>query len=261
MNEPPIGAALADAYLERIGVPRPARPDAEHLRDLHRGHLLTVPFENLGIHLGEAISLDREALLDKVVRARRGGFCYELNGAFGALLAGLGYRVTPLAARVHGDDGFGPLFDHLALRVDTPRPWLVDVGFGRHATFPLRLDERGDQRDPGGVFRIGETPDGDWDVHHNGEPVYRLERRPRELPDFERACWWMRTCPDSHFMKSLICSRLTEYGRITLSGRTLLTTYDDGRREEEELPENAVLAAYRRHFGITLDRVPTLKQP
>ena len=106
--------ATADAYLDRIGATREP-PSAAALAALMGRHLTTVPFENLSIHLGERISLDEAALVDKIVARRRGGFCYELNGAFALLLRHLGYEVTMLAARVYGDAGPGPLFDHLAL--------------------------------------------------------------------------------------------------------------------------------------------------
>ncbi|SCK57611.1 arylamine N-acetyltransferase [Streptomyces sp. WMMB 322] len=259
MDDLHIGPSRTDEYLARIGAPRPARADADSLRNLHRSHLLTVPFENLSVHLGEDIVLEAETLTGKVAVNRRGGFCYELNGAFAALLTALGYPVTLMAARVFGGDGLpGPLFDHLALRVETPRPWLVDVGFGRHSEYPLRLDRRGEQADPGGTFRILETPQGDLDVHRDGVPQYRLEQRPRALADFELGCWWNRTSPKSHFTRSLVCSLLTETGRVTLSGRTLTVT-EGGDRREEELPEDAVLAAYREHFGIVLDRLPALR--
>lgn len=255
MTDLRLSPSQADAYLARIRAQRPPRAGTEALWTLHRGHLLAVPFENLSVHLGEDIVLDAEALTAKLAGRSRGGFCYELNGAFAALLTTLGYRVTLLAARVFGEEGPGPLFDHLALRVETPQPWLVDVGFGRNSEYPLRLDRRGDQDDPGGVFRISETPQGDLDLHRDGVPQYRLEQRPRALADFELGCWWHRTSPKSHFTRSLVCSLLTERGRVTLSGRTLTIT-EGGSRSEEELPEDAVLAAYREHFGIVLDRVP-----
>src|SRR3569833_4073382 len=86
-----VNDSWADAYLTRSGAKRPARPDAEALRERHLRHLLTVPFENLSIHLGEDIVLDSAALVAKVVERRRGGFCYELNGAFAALLSALGF--------------------------------------------------------------------------------------------------------------------------------------------------------------------------
>ncbi|MEV6006384.1 arylamine N-acetyltransferase [Streptomyces sp. NPDC051976] len=249
----------ADAYLQHIGVPRPGTAGAAELRALHLGHQLVVPFENLSIHLGQDVPLREEALVEKIVDAGRGGFCYELNGAFGGLLAALGYEVTLMAARVFGEGGrLGPPYDHLALRVaaaDGSGPWLADVGFGRHSHFPLLFDSRGEQSDPAGVFRLVETPEGDLDVLRDDAPQYRLERRPRQLADFEATCWWQRTSPKSHFRQSLVCSRLTEDGRVTLSGRTLVVTGSDGR-QERELPEHEVLDAYRDHFSIVLDREP-----
>ncbi|MFI1968112.1 acetyltransferase [Streptomyces cinnamoneus] len=252
-----------DAYLHRIGAARPAAADAAALRDLHLRHLKTVPFENLSIHLGEEIVLDPGALLDKVVRGGRGGFCYELNGLFAELLTALGYRVTLLAGRVVGPDGeFGIPFDHLALRVETagagaPEAWLVDVGFGRNSHHPLKLAERGEQSDPAGLFRIAETEEGDLDVIKDGAVQYRLEQRRRELGDFEAGAWWHRTSEKSPFTRSPLCSLLTGTGRVTISGRTLVTTAAGGRgRQERTLADDELLPAYREHFGIVIDRLP-----
>jgi N-hydroxyarylamine O-acetyltransferase len=253
-----VEEAQVDAYLARIGARRPAAADPESLRDLQVRHLLAVPFENLDIGLGEPIVLEEKALVDKVVRRRRGGFCYELNGAFAELLSALGFPVTLLAARVFGDGRPGPPFDHLALRVDLAEPWLVDVGFGRFAHHPLRLDLRGEQADPGGSFRIEEADDGDLDVVQDGAPQYRLELRPRSLGDFEPTCWWQQTSPRSHFTQSTVCSLLGREGRITLSGRTLVRTTGTDRTEQVLSGDAEVLAAYREHFGIDLDRVPHL---
>jgi N-hydroxyarylamine O-acetyltransferase len=254
-----VDEAVVSAYLARIGAARPARADEAALRDLQLRHLLAVPFENLDIHLGERISLDEGALLDKVVDRRRGGFCYELNGAFSALLAALGFKVTLLAARAIGPSGdLGPPFDHLALRVDLAEPWLADVGWGRFSHHPLRLDQRGEQRDPGGTFRVVESGQGDLDVHMDGKPQYRIEPRPRSLADFEATCWWHQTSPKSHFTRSLVCSLLTEDGRVTINGRNAITTAADGRHERALTGDDEVLAAYRSYFGIELDRVPSV---
>ncbi|MFD7809241.1 arylamine N-acetyltransferase [Streptomyces cellulosae] len=270
--------ATTDAYLRRLGMERPARPTPDALRELHLRHLRTVPFENLSVHLGEEIVLDEKRLLDKVVKAGRGGFCYELNGAFGALLTALGYDVTLLAARVYGDGGrLGVPYDHLALRVRTEDggDWLADVGFGAHFHLPLAFGEREEQRDPAGVFRIAEAePDAagvrgghdaagaaDLDVLRDGRPVYRLETRPRALADFTAGAWWHRTSPHSHFTRSLVCSRVTDDGgRITLGGRRLTLTAPDGTRQERDAGSDAeVLSVYRGEFGITLDAVPAVR--
>ncbi|MEU2059258.1 arylamine N-acetyltransferase [Streptomyces sp. NPDC013455] len=272
-------SAQLDAYLRRLGIARPQRPTSEALRELHLRHLLTVPFENLSVHLGEEIALDEKRLLDKVTEARRGGFCYELNGAFGTLLTALGYEVELLAGRVYGDEGrLGIPFDHLALRVRTAEgdTWLADVGFGAHSHYPLAPGERGEQDDPGGSFRVveavpdpagargGDTPGtGDLDVLRDGKPQYRLETRPRALGDFAAGAWWHSTSPRSHFTRSLICSRVTEDGgRITLGGHRLKTTCADGTHASRELEtDDEVLAVYRESFGIELDRVPTVRNP
>lgn len=251
------------SYLARLGAERPACADAAALRDLQLRHLLSVPFENLSIHLGEPLVLEDAPLVDKIVTRRRGGFCYELNGAFAALLRGLGFRVTLLQGRVFGDGGrLGIPYDHLALRVETTDgtgPWLADVGFGDHSHHPLLLDERGEQTDPAGSFRIVEVGDGDLDVLRDGKPQYRLDTRPRELTDFEAGAWWHRTSPVSHFTKSLVCSRLTEEGRITLTGRKLVTTVDGERQERLLSGDDEVLDAYREHFGMQFDQVPEVR--
>ncbi|MFJ9691183.1 arylamine N-acetyltransferase [Kitasatospora sp. NPDC101183] len=246
------------AYLDRIGVADPGEPGAGNLARLQEAHLRAVPFENLSIHLGEPVVLDPAALVEKVVQRRRGGFCYELNGAFAELLRSLGYEVSLLAARVFDGERLGPPFDHLALRVDLAEPWLVDVGFGRFALHPLRLDERGEQADPYGRFAIGPSgEDGELDVLRGGEPQYRIDQRSYELSDFAPTCWWQTTSPQSHFTRSTTCSLPTGGGgRTTLSGTRLIRTAPDGTRTEEQLTDGGAIAAYREHFGITLDRLP-----
>src|ERR1700733_7800673 len=172
--------ATVAAYLDRIGVTGPAAGGAGGLRTLHRAHQLTVPFENLSIHLAEPISLDEPDLIDTIVRRRRGGFCYELNGAFALLLEALGAQVSRVGARVHGEAGLSPPLDHLALIVrpaDGTGPWLADVGFGSHSDYPLRLDTRDDQVDPAGRFRLADADAGDIDVLKDGKPQYRIETR------------------------------------------------------------------------------------
>ena len=246
--------SAVDAYLDRIGAARPGVADAAALRALHLAHQRTVPFENLSIHLDEPISLATGDLFAKIVTRRRGGFCYELNGLFALLLEALGFRVERLAARVFGAE-LGPVFDHLTLVVQADGPWLADVGFGDHSDYPIRYDSRQEQSDPGGLFRLTDTGDGDVDVLKDGKPQYRIEQRVRSLADFVPTCWWQQTSPDSHFVRGTVCTRLTEEGRITISGNTLIVT-SNGERTEQKLPDAELLAAYREHFGIALDRVP-----
>ena len=96
------------------------------------------------------------------------------------------------------------------------------------------------------------------DVLKNGQPQYRIERRERSLADFIPTCWYQQTSPASHFTQSTICSRLTEDGRISLSGRTLIRTSGGSRTEQHLHADEAVLGAYRDHFGIILGQVPAV---
>lgn len=249
------------AYLERIGVPA-EQPGADHLRRLQVAHLRSVPFESLSIHLGEPIVLEEDLLFAKIVGRRRGGFCYELNGLLADLLAGLGYDVSLHAAAVQMGPTLGPPFDHLVLRVVTDgEPWLVDVGFGEFAHEPLRWNERGEQADPSGAYRLDEEASGDLLVSRGGEAVYHVEQRPRRLSDFVPTCWWQQTSPESHFTHASVCSMLTPDGRDTIRDRKLIETRADGRNETEIADDARLLALYDERFGVKLDKLPEPKYP
>lgn len=89
-----------NAYLKRINYYGQLAPTAETLRVLQVAHVRTVPFENLSIHNSEPIVLNDDALFAKIVERCRGGFCYQCNGLFAALLRALGVDVTMLSAEV-----------------------------------------------------------------------------------------------------------------------------------------------------------------
>jgi N-hydroxyarylamine O-acetyltransferase len=257
-----------EAYLRRIDYHGPLTPGIESLRALHRAHLFTVPFENLDIHLGRKITCDEARILHKIVNERRGGFCYELNGAFAALLRALGFRVTLLSARVaHPDGSYGPEFDHLTLRVDLrvdlEEPWLADVGFGDCFLEPLRLESRAGQPQNGRVYRLTSSSEsaatlslqvmaeGKWKTEY----AFTLE--PRELSDFAGMCHYHQTSPESHFTRQQICSLATPEGRITLSDKKAIATREGSRREQllsgdPFLQEKEWRAKLRELFGVVL---------
>lgn len=248
------GLVDATAYLARIGA------DADDpLEVLMARHLETVPFENLSIHERDHVPLEDPALVEKVVDRRRGGFCYELNGAFAWLLGELGWEVTRCSARVATPDGFSFPGDHMALIVGGST--LVDVGFGRFAVGPLDLHSRGEQPDRAGVFTVADAPDGELDVSWDGKAQYRVDPRERALADFVPMAWWHRTSPTSPFTASLLASRLTPTARVTLSGDQLIETPDDGERTERTLSTDEQLATYRDVFGIALGAVPPPLHP
>jgi N-hydroxyarylamine O-acetyltransferase len=251
-------ALQVDAYLDRIGYDGPRAPTAAVLRHLQVAHLLAVPFENLSIHSGEPITLDIDRLFDKVVRRRRGGFCYEANGLFAALLRALGFDVSLLSAAVaRPEGGFGPDFDHMALLVKLDEPWLVDVGFGDSFHEPLRLEERGEQVQGQRAYRI-VAADGRYQLQQRDlsetewQSRYHFTLQPHAYADFAEMCHFHQTSPDSPFTKNRVCSLATAHGRLTLSGMRLITTGANGQRQEQLLPdEEEVRAVLREEFGIS----------
>lgn len=244
------------AYLQRIDYHGPTAPTAETLRGLHGAHMLAAPFENLDIHLGREIVLDDERIYTKIVERRRGGFCYELNGAFAGLLRALGFKVTMLAAGVAREDGsFGPLFDHLALAVDLDVRWLADVGFGDSFREPLRLDDEGEQSQAFGAYRIRRDGDERTVEQRKGEtwlPQYRFTLRPYEFGDYAEMCRYHQTSPASHFTQKRICSLATADGRVTLTDSRMIIRKGDERQERELADESEVTTVLRDQFGVIL---------
>jgi N-hydroxyarylamine O-acetyltransferase len=246
------------AYLDRIGYRGPLAPAAETLRQLHLAHMYAVPFENLSIHSGEPIELDDEKLFAKIVTRRRGGFCYELNGLFAALLRALGFEVTMLSAEVIGSSGkLSPEFDHMALLVSLPERWLVDVGFGDSFVEPLRLDDRSEQVQGRSAYRIDEAGDGrflmlrrDEGGEWNGQ--YRFSLASHVYADYADRCRFHQTSPESHFMQGRVCSLAQPDGRLTLSRMRLITTRGGERRERELAGDAEYAAVLREHFGVAL---------
>lgn len=244
-------------YLERIKYAGPLEATAETLKQLHRAHMLAVPFENLDIHLRRPIILEESRLVSKIVTQRRGGFCYELNGAFAALLREIGFDVKMLSACVASDEGgFGPPFDHMMLLVQLEERWLADVGFGDSFVEPILLDERSEQAQSSGAYRIAdedeflimeEKVDGKW------QPQCRFTLQPFNLTDYSDMCLYHQTSPESPFTKRRTISRASTDGRITLSGMRLITTARGEKHERTIADREEYAAALRDHFEVELE--------
>jgi N-hydroxyarylamine O-acetyltransferase len=246
-----------DAYLERIGAPRPAAPTLDALAELALAHLYSVPFENLDIVAGRRLSVELEAIHDKVVTRRRGGFCYELNGLFAGLLRALGYAVTLLAAEVPEPRDGGPRHDraHLVLLVALDGPRLVDVGWGEAYRRPFALRAGNAHADPHlGTYRL-EDQNGRWAVREwqaGLEPriAYRFDLTPYELPDFAEACLWTET-ESPFFTDHRFCTIATPGGRTTLMDDRLIVR-STGERTERAFDEAEVPGLLADHFGVVL---------
>src|SRR5258708_15764400 len=244
-------------YLNRINYQGPLAPTAETLRQLQVAHLLTVPFENLSIHAREAIVLKDEALCEKIVSGRRGGFCYELNGLFAALLRALGFKVAMLSAQVANAEGeFSQDFDHMALMIEIEERWLADVGFGDSFVEPLLLDERDAQVQGDRAYRIVADDERlvvqRADNSSEWKAQYRFTLKPFQYSDYAEMCEYHQTSPLSHFTQAGICSRLTPKGRVTLSDMRLITTEGGERHEHAVATQEEYAELLHKHFDIVM---------
>jgi N-hydroxyarylamine O-acetyltransferase len=249
------------AYLARIDYAESIRPDDQTLRGLQVAHMLHIPFENLDIGLQRPIRLSEEALWNKIVIQKRGGFCYELNGLFARLLNEIGFEVTYLNARVYNREGvLGIDYDHLALLVKIPgQParWLADVGFGDSFNEPLNFEERREQVQGLRAYRLEQTSNGyiTWQKNYDGswERQYFFDLKPHTFPaDYEAACLYHQTSLESSFTRGSIISRATREGRVSLEdGRLILTR--NGQRSEHPIshPEEYD-ALLKKYFGFVL---------
>jgi len=260
-------ALPVEPYLERIGVPPDSvgEPDRTTLERLQRAHVTTVPFETLAITgapfgdgEGEGVCLDTETLYEKVVSRERGGFCFELNGAFGWLLAALGFDVTRVAARMVGAIELPA--NHHPLVVSLDEPYLVDVGMGSPMLrAPLPLGGAAPPDDAGVAWRLVDSarPDAEYCLRYREQSAawedrYVFDTTPRGLSYFAATCEYLATAPESGFTGDPSVTMATGDGWLRLTPETFSRTRV-GETEEEPVDPGEYRERLASAFGIALD--------
>lgn len=268
----PLTPDQTHAYLAHLGLPAPQRLDREALDALIGAHLARVAFENLDVLLARPIHIDAERVFAKVVERGRGGYCFELNGLFGRLLMSLGFRVTPLVARVRwGLPAEAPLTltSHLMLRIDlADGAYLADVGFG--SANPTRaLPLEGHQGLGDLPFRLLPPSETQGDFHLEtriGEawlPVYHFDLQPQPWIDYTPRNWYTSTHPDSLFCQMLVAARTEPGQRLTLRNGLFTRRTPDGQAHQRTLTDpDAVLEVLQHEFRLALrdDDLAALRQ-
>ncbi|BDS10279.1 arylamine N-acetyltransferase family protein [Aureispira anguillae] len=218
------------SYLKRINYHKDLVLNKALLFELQQCHLKNVPFENLDIHYNRVIELDLTAIYNKIVEHKRGGFCYELNGLFYSLLKEIGFDVWMVSGRVYnGKGGYGQEYDHLALMVALDGDhYLVDVGFGKFSSQPLRINFEEELLDDVGCFKFDRLDENYWRVNEviEGElvPQYIFSPQKRALQEFQEMCTFHQSSPASHFTQKRVVSLPTKEGRITLNDQQFKIT-------------------------------------
>jgi N-hydroxyarylamine O-acetyltransferase len=260
------------AYLKRIGYDGELTPTAETLRGLHRAHVASIPFENLEIMLGRPIDLSLDAVQAKLVGRPRGGYCFEHNRLFAAVLERLGYEIVAMVGRVMlGSARLRPT-THALLHVRPPEQprdepgWLSDVGFGAGPMEPLRFVDGEEVFQDGWGFRLqrGRTvttwdpPSVNWEMHQTMEGggwglrhTFALNETFRL--DFDVLNYYVSTNPRSPFTARPFTQKFTPEALYVVDGTTLTVTRPDGSSEKRVLRPEELPAVLAEHFAIVLD--------
>ncbi len=212
-------------YLDRIGYDGPVGLDLATLDGLQRAHLSTVPFENLDVYAGVAVTTDPYYSLAKIVDNNRGGWCFELNGAFALLLEAIGFKVYRIGAAVLAN-GPSDVIDHLCLEVGLDEPYLVDVGFGDSFSHPLALNRTGPQDGGPAPFELMTGAKGTTLTRWSeGAPKaeYRFKRVNHQLNEFETISRILQADRSLHWHRRAVATRLLDGGpdRVSLIGNEL----------------------------------------
>ncbi|HWF28164.1 MAG TPA: arylamine N-acetyltransferase [Mycobacterium sp.] len=250
-----------NGYFDRINYRGPAEPNLDVLQDLVTAHTRTIPFENLDPLMGVPVDdLSPESLTDKLVRRRRGGYCYEQNGLMGDVLAEIGFRVRRLAGRVIwmlAPDAPAPAQTHTVLAVTFPGsggPYLVDVGFGGQSpTSPLRIETGSVQRTTLEPYRLEDRGEGlvlQAQIRGEWASLYEFTTRTAPEIDLKVGSWFVSTHPSSHFVTSLMVARVTDAARMNLAGRNLTIHGADASEKIRLQDAAAVVDTLGDRFGI-----------
>ena len=260
-----------DAYLSRIRLDARPAPSLDGLRTLQRAHMLSVPFENLDVFLSRPLDLSEDALFEKVVTRRRGGYCFELNTLYAALLRSFGFEVRRRLARVWlRRPETVPALTHMALTVTLGgQSYLTDVGFGGMTT-RVPVPFGGEAEDAEGPVRLREDERFGWmlERYNSGRspvataaapqpegwsPQFSVHGAEVHDSDVALANHFMQTAPESHFTQGRYVGLFTESGRDGL--------VDDAysRRDGQEVEQRTVplgeewLALLKDRFGLRLN--------
>lgn len=248
-----------DDYFARIEYRGSTDVSLDTLHGLHEAHVFKIPFENLDIHMGRPIKLDQQALIDKLIYERRGGYCYEMNGLFSLVLETLGFRLDRLFARImFGANGIRPRSHQLSLVYLGQERYLADVGYGtRSLIAPLCFEEGYAEQQYSEYFRVVRHDEhtfalrglvqGEWQNFYS----FTLERYLSV--DYIPVNYYTSTSPDSHFTQRRMITMPTTTGRLEMTNEVLKISVGDDVQQVSAENLDEYLALLHNYFGIRLE--------
>ncbi|VVQ35634.1 arylamine N-acetyltransferase family protein [Pseudomonas fluorescens] len=255
-------------YLQRLGFDTPPAPTLDSLRQLQLRHTGVFPFENLATITGAPVLIDLPSIEEKVLLGGRGGYCYELNNLFFALLLELGFDTRAISGRVvmNQPEGSWTARTHrLSLVTIDDVRYITDVGFGGMVpTAPLLLDTEAEQPTPHEPYRIEKQADGYMlraNVAGEWRPMYLFDLQRQEDIDYTVGNWYVSTHPESPFSQRLMVARTGEGWRKTLNNGSFAVHRMGAESERREVADvEDLLDLLEAEFGIRVAR-PELSRP
>ena len=258
MNEPCLSNPAL--YLQRLSFDAPPPPTLETLRQLQLRHTGVFPFENINTLAGLPVLIDVPSIEQKLLHEGRGGYCYELNGMFFALLQALGFDVRGITGRVvmgQPKGAWTARTHRLNLVILEGERYITDVGFGGMVpTAPLLLDTEDEQATAHEPYRIKHHEDGYTlfaKVASEWRAMYIFDLHRQEEIDYTVGNWYVSTYPQSSFARQLMVARTGEGWRRTLNNGSFAIHrmgQESERREITGLEE--LVDVLNREFSIRL---------
>jgi N-hydroxyarylamine O-acetyltransferase len=246
------------AYLERVGRGALPAPTPDGLRELHRAHVAAIPFENLDIIIGRGVDVSLPGIQAKLVDRRRGGYCFEHNTLFGAVLDRAGFEVTRLAARVRMGASFVRPRTHMTLLARAEdRQWLTDVGFGADGLLePIPFEHEGTSRVRGWTYQVVRDDEWNWrivSIWPDGPvDLYAFTVEPQVPIDYVMANHYTSTHPLSPFTRVATAQRARPDRRLAMRGKRLTEELPDGTTEVHAVDAGDLDDVLLERFGIAL---------
>jgi len=266
MSEPHLSNLAL--YLQRLGFDAPPAPTLETLRQLQLRHTGAFAFENLSTLSGQPVLIDLPSIEQKVLHDGRGGYCYELNNLFLALLQTLGFDARGISGRVvmGQPEGAWTARTHRlsVVTLDGVR-YITDVGFGGMVpTAPLMLDTPAEQRTPHEPYRIEQHQDG-YTLRANvgGEwrAMYIFDLQRQEDIDYAVGNWYVSTHPESSFTRQLMVARTGEGWRRTLNNGSFAIHRIGRETERRQVSDvDELMGLLRSEFDIRVPRETALRR-
>lgn len=247
-----------EQYLRRINFKGETKVSIDCLKLLHRCHVMAVPFEAIDVLLNRNIDLELSSIYNKIIVNQRGGFCYELNYLFHALLQKIGFESWIISSRIFDHEKLGPKYDHMSIIVKLEEDWLVDVGYGDLFIEPLKINSRTIQEDQFKNYKIDQLNKKEFILLESLKSKtqyikrYSFDLSPRKIEEFYDQCHYKQYAPESYFVNNTICTLPTKTGRKTILNHIFKIKRDGQIQEKTLQDDNELFQTLQEEFNVHL---------